>query len=164
MVNYACGFNPSETGKYFELIIINFISLLWTVSLVTYARLSQSITIDIFSVSSIVIDYRYQSIAIGDWYRLISSVSIDFRYRFLSIDYAWVNARDKNMFCRAIKLQCFDGQLAKVNLLHWTFLACTFCFPNSDHLTLSRKFSFCLFTNHAHVRTCITRYFKETIL
>ena len=40
-------------------------------------------------MSSIVIDYRYQSIAIGDWYRLISSVSTDFRYRFLSIDYAW---------------------------------------------------------------------------
>ena len=39
-------------------------------------------------MSSIVINYRYQSIATGDWYRLISSVSIDFRYRFLSIDYA----------------------------------------------------------------------------
>jgi len=23
MVNYACGFNQSETGKYFECIIIN---------------------------------------------------------------------------------------------------------------------------------------------
>ena len=39
-------------------------------------------------MSSIVINYRYQSIVIGDWYRSISSVSIDFRYRFLSIDYA----------------------------------------------------------------------------
>ena len=39
-------------------------------------------------MSSIVINYRYQSIATGDWYRLISSVSIDFRYLFLSIDYA----------------------------------------------------------------------------
>ena len=29
-----------------------------------------------------------------------------------------VNARDKNMFCRAIKLQSFDGQLGKVNRLH----------------------------------------------
>ena len=25
MVNYACGFNQSETGKYFECIIIEFI-------------------------------------------------------------------------------------------------------------------------------------------
>ena len=41
-------------------------------------------------MSSIVIDPRYQSIAIGNWYRLISSVSIDFWSRFLSIDYAWI--------------------------------------------------------------------------
>ena len=30
-------------------------------------------------MSSIVIDYQFQSISIGDWYRLISMVSIDFR-------------------------------------------------------------------------------------
>ena len=35
----------------------------------------QSIKIDnFFSVSSIVIDYRYQSIAFGEWYRLISDI------------------------------------------------------------------------------------------
>ena len=28
MVNYACGFNQSETGKYFEWIIINFTTFL----------------------------------------------------------------------------------------------------------------------------------------
>ena len=42
------------------------------------------------SESSIVIDYyRFQSISIGDRYRLISMVLIDFRNRFLSIAYAW---------------------------------------------------------------------------
>ena len=38
----------------------------------------------IFSVTSISIDFRYQSILIGGLNRLIS---IDFRYRFLSINY-----------------------------------------------------------------------------
>ena len=37
-----------------------------------------------FSVTSISIDFRYQSILIGGLNRLIS---IDFRYRFLSINY-----------------------------------------------------------------------------
>ena len=38
----------------------------------------------IFCVTSISIDFRYQSILIGGLNRLIS---IDFRYRFLSINY-----------------------------------------------------------------------------
>ena len=38
----------------------------------------------IFSVTSISIDFRYQSILIGGLNRL---TSIDFRYRFLSINY-----------------------------------------------------------------------------
>ena len=40
----------------------------------------------IFSVTSISIDFRYQSILIGG---LIPMKSIDFRYRFLSINYVW---------------------------------------------------------------------------
>ena len=38
----------------------------------------------IFSVTSISIDFRYQSILIGGLNRLISMISIDFRCRFLS--------------------------------------------------------------------------------
>ena len=57
-----------------------------------------------------MIDYRYQSISIGDLYRLISSVSIDFRYRVLSIDYAWydrIKAGKEMKIHRTIWLQAF---------------------------------------------------------
>ena len=33
-----------------------------------------------------------------------------------------------------------------------------FCFPNSDHVMLSREFALCL------ARTCITRHLNETVL
>ena len=29
----------------------------------------------------------------------------------------------------------------------YTFLACMFCFPNTDHVVFSREFAFCLFVN-----------------
>ena len=45
-----------------------------------------------------------------------------------------------------------------------TFLACTFCFPISDHVMPSWEFSFCFFINYAHICTCIRRNLKETIL
>ena len=38
-------------------------------------------------MTSISIDFRYQSILIGGLNRLISMTSIDFRYRFLCINY-----------------------------------------------------------------------------
>ena len=31
---------------------------------------------------------------------------------------------------------------------HSNFLACMFCFPNSDHVMFSREFGFCLFINN----------------
>ena len=40
------------------------------------------------------------------------------RFTIPPIVYLPGNARNKNMFCRAIKLQCFDGELVKVNCLH----------------------------------------------
>ena len=36
-----------------------------------------------------------------------------------------------------------------------TFLACTFCFPTSDHVMFSWEFSFCLFISYAYICTCI---------
>ena len=47
---------------------------------IDYYRFSQLVTIDKnFFVSSIVIDYQFESISIGDQYRVILIVSIDFR-------------------------------------------------------------------------------------
>ena len=40
-------------------------------------------------MTSISIDFRYQSILIGGLNRLISMISTDFRYWFLSINYVW---------------------------------------------------------------------------
>ena len=59
-------------------------------------RFCSSIIIDklLFSVTSISIDFRYQSILIGGLNRLISMISSDFRYRFLSINYVWGNPRE----------------------------------------------------------------------
>ena len=45
-------------------------------------------------MTSISIDFRYQSILIGGLNRLISMISIDFRYRFLSINYVWGDDTD----------------------------------------------------------------------
>ena len=45
-----------------------------------------------------------------------------------------------------------------------TFLACTFCFPISDHVMPSWEFSFRFFVNDAYICTCIRRHVKETIL
>ena len=42
-------------------------------------------------MTSIYIDFRYQSILIGGLNRLISMTSIDFRYRFLWINYVRVD-------------------------------------------------------------------------
>ena len=33
------------------------------------------------------------------------------------------------------------------------FLACKFCFPNSDHVMFSTEFAFCLFINYAFICT-----------
>ena len=41
-------------------------------------------------MTSISIDFRYQSILIGGLNRLTSMISIDFRYRLLSINYFWI--------------------------------------------------------------------------
>ena len=45
----------------------------------------------------------------------------------------------------------------------WTSLACTFCFPISDHVMPSREFSFCFFISYAYICTCIRQHLKETI-
>ena len=45
-----------------------------------------------------------------------------------------------------------------------TFLACTFCFPISDHVMHSWEFSFCFFFNsYVYICTCMRRHLKETI-
>ena len=41
MVNYACGFNQSETGKYFEWIIIN-ITALYRLNKLTWCQVERS--------------------------------------------------------------------------------------------------------------------------
>ena len=41
-------------------------------------------------MTSISINFRYQSILIGGLNRLILMISINFRYRFLSISYVWL--------------------------------------------------------------------------
>ena len=38
-------------------------------------------------------------------------------------------------------------------IIEYTFLACTFCFPNSDHVMFSRESAFCLFINYAYIGT-----------
>ena len=43
-------------------------------------------------MTTLSIDFRYQSILIGGLNPLISMMSIDFRYRFLSINYVWPHA------------------------------------------------------------------------
>ena len=98
--------NPRLVSLFSYMFEINTLLGYWLLSIVivyygllsTVINLCQSIKIDNFFVSSIVIDYRYQSITIGDWYRLISSVTIDFQYRFLSIDFAW-NEKSYYWFC-----------------------------------------------------------------
>lgn len=64
-------------------------------------------------MSLIVIDCRYQSIAVSPYYRLIS---IDFRCRFLSNDYSWVHAASGILWETA----WFGGATAKEFLLHST--------------------------------------------
>ena len=59
---------------------------------IDYYRLLSILLIDnnrqiIYSVTSISIDFRNQSIIIGGLKPLISMISIDFQYRFLSINY-----------------------------------------------------------------------------
>ena len=59
---------------------------------IDYYRLLSILLIDnnrqiIYSVTSISIDFRNQSIIIGGLKPLISMISIDFHYRFLSINY-----------------------------------------------------------------------------
>ena len=46
----------------------------------------------------------------------------------------------------------------------YTFLACTFCFPISDHVMFSWEFCFSFFTSYANMYTSIRRHLKETIL
>ena len=48
-----------------------------------------------------------------------------------------------------------------------TFLACKFCFPNSDHVMFSREFAFVFsLIMHTYARgcTCIRRHLEETVL
>ena len=40
-----------------------------------------------------------------------------------------------------------------MNEQYQNFLACMFCFPNSDHVKFSRKFAFCLFIDYAYIDT-----------
>ena len=40
-------------------------------------------------MTSISIDFQYETILMGGLNRLISMISVDFRYRFLSINYVW---------------------------------------------------------------------------
>ena len=42
-----------------------------------------------------------------------------------------------------------------------TSLACTFCFPISDHVMPSWEFSFCLFISYVYICTCIRRHLKK---
>ena len=52
----------------------------------------------------------------------------------------------------------------QASLKPWYFLACTFCFPISDHVMHSWEFAFCFCHNYAYICTCIRRHLKETIL
>ena len=62
--------------------------------------------------------------------------------------------------CLTAILTCHYGH----KQFKWTFSACRFCFPISDHVMFSWEFSFCLFTSYAYICTCIRRHLKETIL
>ena len=44
----------------------------------------------------------------------------------------------------------------------WTSLACTFCFPISDHVMFPREFSFWFYISYACICTCRRRHLKET--
>ena len=48
----------------------------------------------------------------------------------------------------------------------YTFLACVFCFPNSDHVMFTRDFSLDMeaYARECTCMTCIGRNLKETIL
>ena len=81
----------------------------------------------------------------------------------------FVRARYRKQIWRyaAIFLQVLI--LLSLAMYFWNrpFLACMFCFPNSDHVIFSREFAFCLFIimhTYAHGCTCIGRHLKETIL
>ena len=44
--------------------------------------------------------------------------------------------------------------ITRWNTTKWTFLACTFCIPISDHVMFSWEFFFCLFISYAYMCTC----------
>ena len=61
-----------------------------------------------FSVTSISIDFRCQSILIVGLNRLIPMISTDFLYRFLSINYVWsINGALSNHIERMASQLCF---------------------------------------------------------
>ena len=95
--SYKCGFTflclsfghlaPNKQNTHFKSIACY---RLLTIP-INCSRFCLSIIIDklFFSVTSISIGFRYQSILIGGLNRLIAMISIDFRYQLLSINYVW---------------------------------------------------------------------------
>ena len=57
---------------------------------------------------------------------------------------------------------CFAPSMNSTN--YRIFLACTFCSPNSNHVTFSREFVFCRFVSYTCISTWIRRHLKETVL
>ena len=45
----------------------------------------------------------------------------------------------------------------------WTYLACTFCFPISDHVMFPREFSFCFYISYAYICKCRRRHLEGTV-